>query len=188
MLTVIANPVGIDVPIRKMQEYLHTRLMTSWGLDPEDADDLKIYECYGRCYRNKKDNSYIAEVYTGSNQYKEVYWNDSLNAISFFGTSTSVRHDKAESTEVHIVFFVNLAKLKPSLTNRADEEVRIDVLNAIGTHRFGFRYTGYETGIENVLREYPGSRRDDRLKAADMHPIHCFRLNFTLNYNNNNCF
>lgn len=185
MLNVVSysgGPKGIDVPIRKFQEKLHGLLLTAWGIE------TALYQSYARCYRNKKGTGYVAEVYTGSNEYKEVYWNDSFNAISFFGIGNTISHEKIETVDVHLVFFVNLEKLKPALTNRGDEEVRLDVLNAVQTNNFGFRYTGVELGIENVLKEYPGSYRDGRLNAVDMHPVHCFRLNFSLTYNKNICF
>lgn len=190
MLSVITNPVGIDVQIRKMQEFIHARLMDTWNLDQNVAAENKLYECYSRCYRNKKDNGYVAEVYKGANQYKEVYWNDKLNAISFFGMDGSIDQTKSgyQETDVHLVFFVNLKKLKPDSTNRADEEVRVDILNILSFPEFGFKFTGIALGLENVLKEYPGSYRDQRLKAVDMHPIHCFRLNFQLQYNYNNCY
>jgi len=188
MLTVINSPVGIDVPIRKMQEYLHKALMAKWGLNPAITAENAKYESYGRCYRNKKANGYAAEIFTGGNNYKDVYWNDGLNAISFFGVGQKVDHKISESAEVHLVFFVDLKKLKPALVHRADEEVRLDVLNAVQTFGFGFTYKSLETGIENVLREYPGSYRDERLKHVDMHPVHCFRLNFSLIYKKNICY
>ncbi len=188
MLNVISDPKGIDVPIRKLQEKLHASLMSKWGLDVNNPDQNILYQSYGRCYRNKKDDGYIAEVYKGNNEYKEVYWDDSLYAISFFGISNELLHDKAEKSEVHLVFFVNLDKLKPDVSHRADEEVRLDVLSIIGYSLFGFNYKSVSLSIENVLKEYPGSRRDDRLKFVDMHPIHCFRINLSLIYNINNCF
>lgn len=188
MLTIITDPVGIDVPIRKLQEKLHRELMVKWGLDPLVAEENILYKSYPRCYRNRKGNGYVAEVYTSSSQYSEVYWDDNLNALSFFGIGNSVKNGMAEKAEVHLVFFVNLAKLKPLLTNRADEEVRLDVLNTVQKFNFGFTYNGLDLGIENVLREYPGSYRDERLRNVDMHPVHCFRLNFSLIYNKNNCF
>lgn len=184
MLITKTNPVGEDVPIQKLQSFIHGQLVTKWGL--AGANDT-LYQCYGKAYRNKQDNAYIAEVYTGSNEYKEVYWNDELKAISWFGLSGAIRHDIIEQVAVHLVFFVNLEKLKPSITHRADAEVRKDVLDIIGSGRFGLKYESTELWIENVLREYPGSRRDDRLKAVDMHPIHCFRLNFQLKFDKNNC-
>lgn len=184
MLITKTNPVGIDVAIQNLQTYLHKQLVSKWGL-VDDNDPL--YECYGRVYRNKNDAGYIAEVYAGNNEYKEVYWNDQLKAINWFGISGEIEHDIVEKTNVHLVFFVDLSKLKPSIAHRADEEVRKDVLDIIGAGRFGFTYTGVELWLENVLKEYSGSRRDERLKAVDMHPIHCFRLNFSLSYDKNIC-
>jgi hypothetical protein len=169
MLITKEHPAGIDYYIQKIQSTLYAAL--NW----------ENYNCYGRCYRNKHQNGYIAEVYTSANNYKEVYWDDKLSAISFFGLSDKINANEAN---VHLVFFVNLAKLMPGVTHRADEEVR---LNAIGRNNHGFIFKSIDLWVENVLKEYPSSRRDDRLKAVDMHPIHCFRLNFSLLYNPNKC-
>jgi len=181
MLIQKTNPVGIDVQLQKFQSLIHTRLTAAWNVTDE-------YECYARASRNKTDDGYIAEVLTSGISYKEVYWNEALAAISFFGSSTRSAHELGNlQTDVHLVFFVNLVKAKPSITHRADEEVRKDVINACEDGLFGFTLESVETGLENVLREYPGSRREDRLKAVDMQPQHCFRLNFSLSYDINNC-
>lgn len=179
MLITKTSPIGIDYVIQKLQTYLHGQLLTTWGIDSAD------YESYGRCYRNKKDNGYVAEVFNGSD-YKEVYWQDGLKAISFFGLSEKVRVQVGEKANVHLVFFVDLSKLKPLITHRADEEVRADVTNLVEMH--GFELQSIDMWLENVLKEYPGSYRDERLKFVDMHPIHCFRLNLLINYQiNKNC-
>lgn len=183
MLLTKTNPVGIDIPLQRFQTYLHGRLVSKWAI----ADDT-VYRCYGRAYRNQTTDGYIAENYEGSSKYKEVYWDSSLTAISFFGVTPKSTFDTGnESVDVHLVFFVNLETLKPAITHRADEEVRKDIINVIAEKSYGLVFQGIDTGIENVLREYPGSRRNDRLKFVDMHPVHCFRLNFKLNYNINNC-
>jgi len=195
MLITKTSPQGIDVRIQKFQTLLHARLMTAWNLNPGDVDENKLYACYGRAYRNRKDNGYIAEVYTGNDQYKDVYWDSSKNAISFFGTGTNIKQGVNTEADVHLVFFVNIKKLKPSITHRGDEEVRQDVIEVASKNNYGFTYLSCDTGIENVLREYPGVLReypgvlrDERLKNVDMHPVHCFRLNFSLAYNNKiNC-
>jgi hypothetical protein len=186
MLIAKTNPVGIDAKVQEFQARLHTALLNVWGIDSE------AYHCHERCYRNRKTEGYVAEVYTTDNEYKEVYWNDELTAISFFGlNNVPIRHDTVEQAKVHLVFFVNLAKLKPSVTHRADEEVRRDVLNIIGRSISGFVYESLELGIENVLKEYAASWRTAgkfaNLDAVDMHPIHCFRLNFSINYDKNYC-
>lgn len=181
MLITKLAPVGIDVPIGKLQNYLFTRLLTKWGIQAAD------YESYARVDRNKKGNQYIAEVYTGQNEYKEVYWNDTKAVISWFGIGPKTTFDKLNKTDVHLVFFVNLNKVKPLITHRADEEVRNDVQKLIGNTQNGFSYDSCEIWVENVLREYPGSRRDERLSVVDMQPLHCFRINLSILYGTSIC-
>lgn len=193
MLITKTNPTGIDLKIQQFQTDLHDRLMELWGLDKNDAGENKLFECYGRSYRNRKDTGYVAEIFNGT-EYKDVYWNDSLNAISFFGISDKTDIIANNQTDVHLVVFVDLKKLalKDSsntlITHRADNEVRNQVQNIIGRSMYGFSLNSIETGIANVLKEYPGSYRDTRLKNVDMHPVHCFRLNFSIEFDiNNNC-
>ena len=179
MLIEHPSPAGIDAAITKIQRALHSQLSVLWG---------NAYKCYGRCYRNRNDNGYIAENYEGDGEYKEVYLDDTAPAISFFGVSSNVDTSGVMNVaDIHLVFFVNLSKVKPTQSHRADEEVRIDVLKALGSFLFGASVTGVELWLENVLREYPGSRRDERLKAADMHPWHCFRVNMQVSYKNAAC-
>jgi hypothetical protein len=179
MLILHPNPTGIDAAISKIQNALHGHLAPIWG---------SSYKCYGRCYRNRNDNGYIAENYEGEGEYKEVYLDDSLPAISFFGQSSDIRKEGIMNVvDFHLAVFVNLDRVKPTATHRADEEARIDVQNALGKFMYGASVTSVELWLENVLREYPGSRREDRLKAADMHPWHCFRVNLRIAYRNTNC-
>ena len=184
MLIAKTKPVGIDVPIQQLQTFIHEQLVEKWELDDTD------YKCHGRCYKNKTDDGYIAEVYKGGNEagkkdYEEVYWNDRLTAISFFGISDNIDTEIQNTVNIHLVFFVNIKKLKPAIAHRADEEVRQDVQRLIGSNLFGFQFASIDLWLENVLKEYPGSRRSDGLKAVDMHPIHCFRFNFSLSYDSN---
>lgn len=180
------NPTGIDWYIQQLQTKLHDRLVAIWNL-PDPAK----YKAYGRCYRNKTDDGYVAENFEGGTEYREVYWSDELTAISFFGLTNNVKTGEAD---IHLVFFADLVKLslkdKTGLTiaHRADEELRLQVINLIGAHAYGFNYVSTDLWIDNVLREYPGSRRNDRLKHVDMHPVHCFRINLKLMYHpNKNC-
>lgn len=178
MLIAKDNPQGIDTVIAAIQGKLYGKLLAKWG--------NVSYIAYGRCYRNKKDISYIAEVYEGNNEYKECYWDDSVDAVSFFGVDPTTRIDVesgAGEVKIHVVFFVNLARLKPGLTTRVDEEVRLDVQEILRRPIRGFRISSISTGIENVLREYSGSYRSDRLKTVDMHPTHCFRFDLQGRYN-----
>lgn len=178
MIKTISNPTGIDWHLQQAQGKLYAHLQKVWG-----AGD---YHCYGRAYRNAATGGgYIAEVYEGEGRYKEVYWDSQLSAISFFGIGPKSTKEAAHQLDVHLVFFANLEKLKPGITHRADEEVRQDVYNAFGPAAYGLTYDSTELYLENVLREYKSSLRDERLRTVDMHPVHCFRLNYTLSYNPN---
>jgi hypothetical protein len=182
MLRQRTAPIGIDFYISELQNKLHTNLLSTWDID------TSLYECYDRCYRNKKDDGYIAEFFTGGKDYKEVYWDDRLAAVSFFGMSNNITIDLKNVADVHLVYFVNLSLLKPSIVHRADEEVRNDVQQITGRFSSSFQFVSTDLWLENVLSEYAGSRREDRLKAVDMHPVHCFRMNFILRYDpNKNC-
>lgn len=172
MLFVKVKPVEIDIPIQKAQTRAYNNLVVAWG------GTIK-YNAHGRCYRNKTESGYIAEVFTGGEEYKEVYMDDTLDAISFFGLSDKITSDDLSTVNVHWVFFVNLTKIKPLIAHRADAEVRQDVHKAMGIAAFGLNYQSCEFTIDNVLREYPGSRRA-KLLNADMHPWHCFRLNYKM--------
>lgn len=176
-LIVRDKPMGVDYHIHKLQSWIYSQLLTVWG-------NVR-YDAYPRCYRNKKANGFIAELFKGGKEYKEVYWDDAVAAMSFFGIDDSEKVGVLHSVDVHLVFFTNLKKLKPSAVFRADNEVRTDVINACSDTGFGFRLTSIQTGLENVLKEYPSSIREKRLDTVDMHPLHCFRLNFSLQYNPN---
>lgn len=185
MLSLKENPAGIDWYIQQLQVKLHDKLI--------DAKYLALpvstqYKAYGRCYRNKTDDGYIAENYEGGDEYREVYFDDTVSLLSFFGLSSKIGPNEAD---VHLIFFANLGKLLledrfgAQVPHRADEELREMVRKIIGQYSFGFSYVSTELWLENVLREYPGSRRDDRLIRVDMHPLHCFRINLKLIFNPN---
>jgi hypothetical protein len=186
MLFTKTSPVGVDIPIQKLQTYLHDKLLAKWGL--QNAD----YHAYGRCYRNQKEAGYVAEVYMGSNEYREVYLDDRIAALSFFGLSGDIEYEAGNTADVHLIFWVNIKKLKPTVAHRADEEVRKDVQVLVDNGYQGFDFSGIRLGIERVHQEYRGTviaaqANLDVLKYRDFHPFHCFRLDFRLNYNINRC-
>jgi hypothetical protein len=116
MLYVKENPVGIDIPIQNFQKFLYKKLCEKWG----------DFECYGRAYRNQKDNGYIPEIYNG--EYKDVFFDDKVSALSFFNVSDMQKQLMSQrEADVSLIFCVNIQKVK-NIKHRADEEVRIDVI------------------------------------------------------------
>jgi len=183
MLFTKVSPVGVDIPIQKLQTHLHDKLLGVWGID------TSLYHAYGRCYRNQKDAGYVAEVYTGLNEYREVYLDDRLAALSFFGLTGDVDYNIVNRADVHLIFWVNVERLK-QLAHRGDEEVRKDVQVIAKDKLFGFTLSGLRLGIDRVLQEYRGMTSQstpDGLKFRDMHPFHCFRFDFSLQYDIKHC-
>lgn len=186
-----SKPNGIDINIQKLQTFLYNQLLTKWGLN--DA----TLAMYGRAYRNQTDDGFLPEVYeekgtdNKSIDYKEVLFNDHVAASSFFGVGETQKYLAGSTTvPVYMIFMVDLKKIKPNLTWRADEEARLDVQNIVAMQRYGFKLVGFETGIDTVFKEYSGARKRYGIKYRDQQPTHCFRVNFTLLYdavNNINC-
>ena len=173
-------PQGLDKRIDSLQKGLFSSLKITWSL----ADAR--FNCHPRCYRNQgPGNDYIAELYVGNNEYNETYLNDLVDVTSFFGIGTEeqIADDNMMIANVHLVFFVDLSKIKPG-NNRNDSEARTDVQSILDTvgSSLGFILQKVKTGLDNCLREYPGSRNAEGLKYRDMHPFHVFRFDMQVDY------
>lgn len=175
-------PTGIDIHIQKLQRFLYPQLKKAWGI----SDDVS-YDSYGRAYRNQTADGFIPEVYVGNKEYKELFFDDRLKALSFFGVGESIKYNAGTATAaVFLTFMVNLSQIKGG-TTRADEEAHIDVQRLLQPGRSGFDMVSFETGIDNVLKEYSGWRKDKGMKYRDFQPFHLFRINMSLTYNIQDC-
>lgn len=183
MLYIKENNTGIDSNINGFQQMLYPKIVELWGLVSADP---KGFNSYPRVYRNEGSDGYYPEIFVSNNDYKEVLIDDKIVGLSFFGIGENIPfQDNRFQAPVHLCFFVNLKKIQGG-AERQDEKIRQQVARLVqGTKAFGFQFIGIETGIENVFREYPGIRRTAGIKFRDMHPFHCFRLNFNVNYKSN---
>jgi len=171
------NVTGVDIPIKRLQDVLYPALIKKWNLTDSS------FNMYSRAYRNQTKDGYTPEIYTGNNEYKEVYFDDSLSASAFFGLGDDTKIVQSSSTtaQVYLIFMIDLNKIKPGDT-RNDEEARNDVERICLSAGFGFTMTDIIIGIDKVFSEYSGWKQTDGIKYLDTHPLHCFRLNFKLLY------
>lgn len=183
------SPAGIDIQIQRHQMWLYDSLVSLWGITGND------WNSHGRAYRNQTADGYTPEVFSGTgnvpgkNEYDEVLFDDQLKALSFYGVDETVKYSLGNANAgVFLIFMVDVEKLKPLITWRADEEIRNDVEKLCQIDRFNMQLTGFVTGIDQVFKEYSGWRKSDGIKYRDMHPTHCFRLNFNLLFDINDCF
>ena len=180
MLYTKIDKKGIDTNIDGMQNFLYPKLVALWGLDPTSAFD---YNSYARAYRNQTQDGYVPEVFVGTKDYKEVFQDDRIKCISFFGVGENIQFVGNQFVaDVHLCFAADITKLNAS-AERPDEIIRQQIVKLVqGIKLFGFEFKGIETGIDNVFKEYPGIRKSSGIKFSDMHPNHCFRLNFNVKY------
>lgn len=163
------NPVGIDKAIQQLQIRLYEHLEFDNG--------------YGRVYKVEKDtNRFIpAHFVNETEDYIEVLTDDSLNGSFFFleNRKTIFKKDTVQiKTPVDIIFQMNLNKLRSDISHRADEEMRLEILNIISL------FPNFE-----VNQTIKGIRALDGLfhQLRDMQPYHYLKVSGNIKYKNINC-
>src|ERR1700730_5325100 len=61
---------GIDKQIQPFQLRLYEQLLALWNLQGGQ------YECFGRAYRDMRNNGYVPEVFDGKSEYHDVRLDD----------------------------------------------------------------------------------------------------------------
>lgn len=171
---------------------MYPLLLAKWDL-PDSATDPGRWDSYGRAFRNQTTDGYTPEAFIGDTnlniEYQELYFNDTVAATSFFGLGDTQKVQKGSTVApVFWIFTVDLKKVKPGVGWRADEEIRNDVQRLCHAPRWGFTLDSVVTGIDAVFKEFSGFRKTAGIKFRDAQPFHCFRLNFSVAYNTNDCF
>lgn len=163
MIYLKENPVGVDVPIQRIQEKLYDDL----GYD---------INAYGRAYLNKRGDNTVPEVLIEeSNEYQEVLLNDCENGVFFFiENNTTKISEGIFLTDIDLILSLNLSCVKPNVKHRADEEVKMDVYKVLSkcVFREDIKVT---KGIE-ALKYFESNLKD-------MQPNHFLKFSFELRYN-----
>jgi hypothetical protein len=162
---------GYDVIIDRLLTIFNRYLWTD--------ETLKSFN--GLANRNLRDDKIIAEIFKGGKEYKEVMFDDRLNALCFFDFDgdEKVIDGSLIERDVNIIFAVNLKALYPDITTyRAIEESHREVLNVMLTDG---TIDVEVTAITSGLNAY-GSLSTDRLKNYSMQPYHTFSINATMKY------
>jgi hypothetical protein len=172
------NPKGVDKVVNDLNAQLFNDLTTSNGWDN--------YNAYHRAYKNPTQEGIIAEVFDKDDKdYKEVFFNDTLNASSFFvidDTTNTTDLGRIFTQTVSIIFQVDLSAVAGSIETRADEEIIAQVVNSIQKNKFG-DITAITRGIENVYTGF----RTEQIQYTDMQPFFCFRIDVDVTYQYDCC-
>ncbi len=166
------SPVGVDKSIDTIQKALYTELVTN--------GTWTNYESYHRAYRNETKNGIKPEVFTGNgNDYADVYMDDKFTVTSFFlvDNETEIEEDMFTS-DISVIFQVNLNKLYTTAPHRFDEEFRYQIVKIFRGLNGTFSFNSITTSIDGV---YSGLDTE-QVKLNDTHPCHVVRYELTANY------
>jgi hypothetical protein len=167
----LSETYNLDRVIQELQTILYNALIVKWDTEKLDA--------YGRVYKYEQENSVLPKVYDASiKNYKATLYNG--QSCFFFVDDDNHPIDDQDhefTTDVKIVFMLNLADLKTS-TERVDADVKRDVTEILRDNDYHFRMNEYIQGIDNVLREFDTSK----VKNRDIHPMHVFAINTSWSY------
>ena len=166
MIITKSNPVGIDNRIQRLNGMLYTQLQTIWSLTESQI------MAYARVYKIDNKGKVILRRFVSDVVYKDVLLDDSYALTYFFLEEDGSRSIESHTikSNVDVCFFVNLTTVKPAITHRADEEVKMDVYDLL--------YRGSEglNGISTAI-DLPGFE-----SKFDIQPFHSFKFNIKLNY------
>lgn len=175
------SPVGIDTVINNINKLVY-----------DDLDWLSTnynsvhYTAYHRALKNPNgQGGLIPEVYnidtvTRRGEYSEAFYDDSLDASSFFyvdDNQSTIDNGRMFNTTLSMVFQVDLSIVASAIKHRGDAEIHRVVVNAINKGIYG-KVSNVVTGIQNVYSDFEQSQID----FTDMHPFHCFRVDIDVNY------
>lgn len=170
----LASPIGLDDSIQRLQTKLYASIGSRWS---------GTLEGYGRAYRNiDKKGNFKYEWYNAlKKDYQDVYYNDSSSdAVFFFVESgASATTDRLAFTNtVKLIVMCNLKKVVPSASNeRKDQEVHRDILEFLRNANV-ITISGIETDIDTIF----SGVETKGIEFSNIHPLHCFAVNLTVNY------
>ena len=185
------NPVGIDVDIALIQKAIDTAFDVKWS---DGGNTTGGIICYPRCYVNQKrrnknniyDSKLIEYFDTSTVETSETYsdintdYDDILDGednkmliLTDYDVFPVNASNSLESALIECIFIVNLNKTHPNIKHRADEEVRIEVLNVL--RRLP------NMSIHRTVRQINKVFGDIKYSTQlDMHPLHCFKVILSL--------
>lgn len=162
---------GMDHKVKLIQNALHLHLGFT-GVD-----------FYGRVQKvlAKDGKSFVPAVHISNKELKEVFYDDVKapggNVFFIDDDNHASKDGKLFTAKVKIVFMLNLNKIFPNATYRADSEVQ-DICIKLVEKIKALDITNLEKGLKNVLKDF----NIEQIKLSDIQPYHTFSINGDLKY------
>jgi len=177
MLNRKTNPVGVDKVIDNLQVFLYQLAIST----------NNTWESYPRAYKNPKrfdERGYIPEVYLATGEYKEVFFDDSMDISTFFvvGDRREIGNGKV-TAPLSLILQCNLTKLFNSVSHRADEELINMFWDKLKSFTLGAKCESIETSIDAVYSEF----FKGQVKYDDFGSSFVCRFNMTATFESQCC-
>jgi hypothetical protein len=162
------NPVGLDIVIDNIQSKVY-ELKDLWEVDLQG---------YPRCQILTNNNKKTIEAYLGNNDYSSSLIFAEQNKF-FVLAGESIEHvsNNYYKTTIEMYFMLNLSEIYPNIQHRADEEVRVDVLNILHTIP-NINVFKVEHNSDKVFARFNNriSQTFEHEYTDDMQPYHYFKV------------
>lgn len=166
------NPVGLDVIIDNIQSVVYS-LGSKWNIELDGYPRCDILQ---KEFNNSKVKT--IEAYLGNNEYSGSLIFSEENKF-FFLSGESVDRVSGDyyKTTIELYFMVNLKEIYPNIQHRADEEVRVDVLNILNSIS-GINVVKIESNSDKVFARFNNriSQNYEYEFTDNMHPYHYFKI------------
>lgn len=162
------NPAGLDVIIDDIQRVMYG-LKDKWGI---------LLDGYPRCHILQNEGKKTIEAYLGNDEYSGSLVFSEENKFFFLaGESVERVAENYYKTTIEMYFMLNLDDIYPTILHRADEEVRIDVLNTLNTIS-GISVVKIESNNDKVFARFNNriSQNYEYEYTDDMQPYHYFKV------------
>jgi len=162
------DPKGLDVLIDNIQRKVY-ELKDIWGVELDG---------YPRCQILLREGKKTIEAYLGNDEYSGSLIFAEENKF-FILAGESIEHVSNDyyKTTIEIYFMLNLEDIHPEILHRADEEVRVDVLNVLNTIT-GINVFKVEHNTDKVFARFNNriSQNYEHEFTDDMQPYHYFKV------------
>jgi hypothetical protein len=167
MIYAKTNPIGLDALISKIQSKLYTDLNELWSTE---------LEAFERCYIiQDKEGKKNVQRFVKKNEYQTISVAEK-NKFFFLHKAKSTKEDALYYTsEMEVIFILDLFNLKSEIEHRADFEVQSDV-ESILTQFDNVWIISLESGFDKALSGI------SYVQENDMQPYHVFKFNLGVRY------
>ena len=94
--------------------------------------------------------------------------------VFFFVENSKTKSGSLSTTEIDVIFLLNVVNIFPDITHRADEELRVEIYNVLVR-----KFNRAEITITKGIDALDGFET----KLIDMQPHHFLKFSFEVSYN-----